>query len=117
MCRVQALTLWTWPLERSAGATSGATAHVAAAMVLLGPVSLMPALPAGLAMLAVAKQHRRRLLRDLTVPGGINRTTAAALARRHAALGQAVCNVREWLDAGGGEHSRVERKAQGIAAL
>ena len=100
--RALAVGLWTWPLEGAAGAGGGAAAHAVAAMLLLGPASLLPALPAGLAVLAVGKQHRRRLLRDLQSTAGVNGTSAAPLARRHANLGHSVCAIREWLAAGGG---------------
>lgn len=46
-------------------------------------------------------QHRRRLNRDLTSGGGVNRTSAVMHARRHATLTAAICNIREWLGAGG----------------
>lgn len=51
-----AIKLWAWPLSEGKGGASGAVAHAVTAMLLLSPVGLLPALPAGLAVLAVGRQ-------------------------------------------------------------
>ena len=55
-----AIKLWAWPLSEGKGGASGAVAHAVTAMLLLSPVGLLPALPAGLAVLAVGRQVKIR---------------------------------------------------------